>query len=539
MIKSAISQQKSRFSLAILLSISSAFLSIYVLSSINSLATEGQLSVEDNGKILLGIIGLFITSFASQCVLSLTGTQAVANIRSSLSEKFLKQPFEQLMAMKKGYATGTLISDVTRIASMLLMAPLMIFNILVLVFCLAYLATISLSLFWVLCIFLIVAIGTSAFILGKAQKHFTQMRSAEDKLFEGFRAIEDAKRELSNDDRRVDFFMSSEITPSIELTQKKDLHAQLWWNFSGSWSTAMIFIALLAIIYSGSTWLALSSEVLLQFVIVTLYMTGPIAFIVNSNQAIARGLTSVRRINSLNLAAPRKLNYFSRPQDWKVIELKDVTYQYKSEGTQFNFGPFSYQFERGKCYFVVGGNGSGKSTLAQLLTGLIPPDTGGINVDNIAISEQDKHLYRALSSSVFFDVYLFKFFLNSEAELADDDDIKLLANMLNINHKLKIKNGRIESDRLSQGQRKRIALMQSLLQDKDILLFDEVAADQDPEFKHFFYHSLLPDLKRKGKTLIVISHDDRYFDCADSLLKMEDGKLIQTIEKETCFEQVV
>jgi cyclic peptide transporter len=539
MIKSALRQQKGKFILAIVLSISSACLSIYVLSSINSLATVGLLSVEDNGKVLLGIIALFITSFASQSVLSVTGTRMIASIRSSLSEQFLKQPFEQLMAMRKGYATGTLISDVTRIASMLMVAPLMIFNVLVLLFCLAYLATISISLFWVLCGFLFVAIGTSAFILGRAQRHFTEMRSAEDKLFEGFRAIEEAKRELSNDDRRVDFFMSSEITPSVELTREKDLHAQLWWNFSGSWSTAMIFIALLSIIYSGSTWLMLSSEILLQFVIVTLYMTGPIAFIVNSNQAIGRGLTSVNRINALNLQVPRELSYPAEPQLWTAIELNDVTYQYKSEDTHFNFGPFSYRFERGQCYFIVGGNGSGKSTLAQILTGLIPPDSGDIRIDGNLVVDKQKHHYRALSSSVFFDVYLFKFFLNANANLASDEDIYAFAKLFSIDHKLDISNGRIQSDRFSQGQKKRIALIQSLLQDKDMLLFDEVAADQDPEFKHFFYHSLLPQLKAEGKTLIVISHDDRYFDCADSLLKMEDGKLVRQTQQEVRFEQVV
>ncbi|MEI8258685.1 MAG: cyclic peptide transporter, partial [Deltaproteobacteria bacterium] len=49
-----------------------------------------------------------------------------------------------------------------------------------------------------------------------------------------------------------------------------------------------------------------------------------------------------------------------------------------------------------------------------------------------------------------------------------------------------------------------------------------------PSFKEIFYRKILPDLKQRGKTLIVISHDDRYFDAADQLVRMEDGKIVNT-----------
>lgn len=539
MIKTAINQQKGKFILSILLSALSACFSIFVLSSVNDLATSDGIELDQFGLILLGVMGLFVSSFISQTVLSFTGTKVVASVRSSLSEQFLKQPFERLMSMEKGHVTGSLISDVTRIASMLMVAPLMIFNLLVLAFCFAYLSTISVSLFLVLLGFLAVAIVSSAILLGKAQTHFRAMREEEDKLFEGFRAIEEAKRELSNDDRRIDFFLNSEVNPSIESTRQKDFDAQIWWNLSGSWSSAMIFVALLCIIYTGSTWLALSSEVLLQFVIVTLYMTGPIAFIVNSNQSIGRGLTSINRLKRLQLETPRTLDYqHTSLKNWKTIGLESVEYRYKNAGSDFIFGPVNYKFNRGDCYFIVGGNGSGKSTLAQILTGLVAPDNGTITVDNVGLDKNNAHEFRNLTSSIFFDVYLFKFFLNEKAELADDTRIINLAKQFSIAKKLSLKNGRIKDDGVSQGQKKRIALIQSILQDKDILLFDEVAADQDPVFKQYFYKSLLPELKAQGKTLLVISHDDRYFDCADHIIKMEDGKLVQNKNKEQSFEQV-
>jgi ABC-type siderophore export system fused ATPase/permease subunit len=269
-------------------------------------------------------------------------------------------------------------------------------------------------------------------------------------------------------------------------------------------------------------------------------MTGPIAFIVNSNQAIARGLTSVRRLQKLNLSPPRELSYDSSSlHDWDTIKLEKIEYKYKTKDSVFHFGPMSFKINRGECYFVVGGNGSGKSTLAQLLTGLIQPDRGQVYVNEQKLNSDKIHEYRNLSSSVFFDVYLFHFFLNKDAQLADDEQIMALAKAFDIDHKIVVKQGRISDTLLSQGQKKRIALIQSMLQDKDILLFDEVAADQDPVFKKYFYHTLLPQLKQRGKTLLVISHDDRYFDCADHLLKMEDGKLVNQFDKENTLEQVV
>jgi putative ATP-binding cassette transporter len=70
-------------------------------------------------------------------------------------------------------------------------------------------------------------------------------------------------------------------------------------------------------------------------------------------------------------------------------------------------------------------------------------------------------------------------------------------------------------------------LLVSILDDKELYLFDEWAADQDPIFKDFFYHEFLPLLKDKGKAVVVISHDDRYFSLADRLLVMENGRLIE------------
>jgi putative ATP-binding cassette transporter len=89
-----------------------------------------------------------------------------------------------------------------------------------------------------------------------------------------------------------------------------------------------------------------------------------------------------------------------------------------------------------------------------------------------------------------------------------------------------IKNQRFSTTTaLSSGQRRRLALLVVLLEDRPLCIFDEWAADQDPAFKRTFYYQILPALRAKQKAVVVISHDDRYFDVADRILVLEDGKL--------------
>ena len=83
------------------------------------------------------------------------------------------------------------------------------------------------------------------------------------------------------------------------------------------------------------------------------------------------------------------------------------------------------------------------------------------------------------------------------------------------------------STKLSTGQRKRLAYLLSCLEDKQIYLLDEFAAEQDPQFRHYFYRTLIPELKASGKTIVMVTHDDSYFDACDRLIKLDYGGIIQ------------
>jgi putative pyoverdin transport system ATP-binding/permease protein len=194
----------------------------------------------------------------------------------------------------------------------------------------------------------------------------------------------------------------------------------------------------------------------------------------------------------------------------------------ESADAGFRLGPIDLVFEPGQITFIVGGNGSGKSTLAKLITGLYVPRSGSLSLNGERIDHDNIEWYRQNSSAVFTDFHLFEDYLGFDRP-GIDAEVQRYLDELQIAHKVTVQDGRLSTVDLSQGQRKRLALLTALLEDRQIYVFDEWAADQEPRFRDVFYHEILTDLKRRGKTVIVITHDDRYFDCADQLVKLDFG----------------
>jgi len=213
---------------------------------------------------------------------------------------------------------------------------------------------------------------------------------------------------------------------------------------------------------------------------------------------------------------------------WQSVELVGVTHTYNREGEPGGFvlGPIDLTLEPGELLFITGGNGSGKTTLAKLLLSLYIPEEGEIYLDGKVLTDETREQYRQLFSAVFSDFFLFESLFGLDSVHLDANARKYLT-QLQLDHKVKVEDGVLSTVDLSQGQRKRLALLTAYLEDRPIYLFDEWAADQDPLFKEIFYYQLLPELKARGKALIVISHDDRYYQVADRVIKLESGKLQQ------------
>ena len=211
------------------------------------------------------------------------------------------------------------------------------------------------------------------------------------------------------------------------------------------------------------------------------------------------------------------------------IEMRDVVFSYmdKSSEAVFRVGPLNFTLHSGDIVFISGGNGSGKSTFLKLLAGLYEPDSGELLLDGVRVDDTNRDAYRALIAAIFVDYHLFQRLYG----IVDPGpgEINRLLTQFRLTDKTRLTGGEFSTLDLSGGQRKRLALIVSLLEKRPILLLDEWTADQDPDFRRKFYDELLPELKQAGETVVVITHDDRYLaelDLPARKLRMDEGRFV-------------
>ena len=199
--------------------------------------------------------------------------------------------------------------------------------------------------------------------------------------------------------------------------------------------------------------------------------------------------------------------------------------------TPFTLGPISLELHPGELVFVIGGNGSGKSTFVKVLAGLYQPAQGNVTLAGTVITDANREWYREHFSVVFSDFHLFNKLLGQSDAQAESLALQYLR-LLHMDQKVTVQERTFSTLDLSQGQRKRLALVTAYLEDRPIYVFDEWAADQDPQYKEIFYKTLLPDLRERGKSVVVITHDDRYFHLGNQVIKLEDGKAVDYLKAE-------
>lgn len=211
---------------------------------------------------------------------------------------------------------------------------------------------------------------------------------------------------------------------------------------------------------------------------------------------------------------------------FRSITLDGVIFQFLPwwQSGGFRVGPLNLTLKRGELLFLIGGNGGGKSTTLKLLSGLYEPSEGEIRVDGITITRDRLQAYREIFSCIFTDFHLFPKLYGLEQ--VDPDLVTALLARMKLSHKVTFSDGAFSTQSLSTGERKRLAMVVLLLEDRPVLIFDEWAADQDAGFRHIFYTELLPELRKRGKTIIAVTHDDRYWSCADRRIKLDLGQIV-------------
>lgn len=522
---------------AALLSCASAASTIALLSHINRLASQGIASGAGH-PLLLGVLwlmALFATHALSQVLLARLGGDLVAQLRMDLSQRFLDMEYEKL-AGRQHAVFGSLIEDVAGIAPLALITPLLAYNLLLAVLYVIYLSTVSLALLGILSLFLLGTFTASLLLERFMRRELDELRRANEKVFEYFRYISDGKKEMTLNAERASHFTRQLMLPAIARARGLMVKTHAGLGINEAWSATVTYGAIFLIVYLGYAALGLGQDTIIHFVIGAVFLGGPVSFIVGAGRQVAVGTASLRHLERVGMdlgtdlppSAPVSPDHFGG-NTWSRIALQGVCYSYPdTETSKPTVGPIHLEIGRGEMVFIVGGNGSGKSTLLMLLSSLIAPGKGSVLIDGAPIGE-NLRAYRERFTGVFGDFFLFPHVLDADGAALSDAQIAHLLDMLDLGEQVHAHEGELSRLSLSTGQRKRVALLQCYAEDRDVFFFDEWAADQDVHFRDYFYCKLLPSLKARGKTIIAISHDDRYFHVADRVITLEAGLVLSDV----------
>ena len=478
----------------------------------------------------LAVLAL-VTGVISQFLLIYLSQEAVYNLRLSLSRGILSSPLRHLEELGANRLMATLTDDVGTLSNTIFLIPFLCVDMAVVVGCLTYLSTLSGTVFAVVFAFLALTIATVQLLLNKMRKFFDLAREEQDILFKHFRSITEGIKELKLHSSRRQECFEEELQVSAADSRDYNLQALNTAAVATGVGQLLFFMLIGLLLFAVPKFVPISTSVLSAYILTSTYLMSPFQNILQRLPAIFRANTSVEKIERMGLALASQAEITAAVQtvktaDWQTLELNGTTHSYPGDKGDSNFilGEISLKFHPGELVFIVGGNGSGKSTLAKLLTGLYIPESGEILLDGQRITNENREWYRQHFSAIFSDFYLFERLLGMTNHDLDKQAAEYLREF-HLDNKVEVKDGILSTTALSQGQRKRLALLTAYLEDRPIYLFDEWASDQDPFFRDIFYKQLLPELKRRGKTVFVISHYDRYFDLADRAIKLDYGKI--------------
>jgi putative ATP-binding cassette transporter len=472
----------------------------------------------------------------------------VYDMRVDLINKILSTTYQKFEKLMDGRIFTTLNNDIAVITNAVALVMGLVANIIITAAGIIYLTTIS---FKATIGVILSAIGIGVYyilISKKARVFMEEERTAQNVYMSLLNSLIKGYKELSiRNNKKYEFKQDMEAS-CVTMRDKSVISGLKFLNteiISSSLSTMVIglfCILVPRILFDVNIFIVIS------FVVVLLYVRGPITAMIGTVPHITRINVSWGRIREFNqdigTAGKRYTlgNYFKEldlPSNREVetikrmlsrpsvhvenLKVEDVMFKYKGneKEEQFEVGPISFEVKKGETLFITGGNGSGKTTLVKLLAGLYVPDAGTIKINDqeVNISQLGEHY-----STIFSDYHLFQKLYTVDVQNKKPEIEKFLK-ILEMEQKVQVIGDAFSTVDVSGGQKKRLALLQCYLEDSPIYLFDELAADQDPGFRNFIYRDLLSRMKEEGKIVIVITHDDHYFDVADKLIKMDLGKV--------------
>ena len=484
------------------------------------------------GAFVVLIVVMLCSNLLSQILLLKVSENAVFDLRVKLTRQILRTPLQPLEKTGNSRLLAVLTEDIPTVTETIFELPTVVTDV-------ATLVTILLSMAWLsgvgvtaALIMIVVSVATFKLIDRWAERYLVLLRNEWDRLITYFQALIEGNKELKLHRKRSQAFFNEHLQDSVTNMRNLSITQGKLYAFAGGLNEIVNFVFIGILLFVLPLVTDFSSVVLVAYTLLALEVSGTIDSLLGLIPSVHRAQISLRKVEELGLSLVDDEESEESDQTpdsaptLQKLELVNVSHAYYrvEEENFFQLGPLNLTFRPGELVYLIGGNGSGKTTLAKLLTGLYAPEAGQIRLNGQPIDDKNRDDYRQLFTVVFAESYLFENLLGLEQPELDKQATKYLQK-LKIDHKVEVKDGKLSTLDLSHGQRKRLALLIAYLEDRPFYVFDEWAASQDPIFKDIFYLELLPELKERGKTVLVITHDDRYFELADRIIKLEYGKV--------------
>lgn len=520
--------------IAVISGISNAML----LAIVNS-ATSSNISRGDLTKyFLLYLLSISLFIFTKQYILkksSILVENIIKNLRIRIANKIRHSDLLHLEETGTSAIFTRISQDAAQISQTVTYVGNAFQSAVMVLFSVIYIAFISIPAFLITLTSILLGIVSYFRYRKSATDLLKQSSNKEAEFYGSLNELLGGFKEIKvNQKKNNDVFES--FTTIAEQSSDFKLKAILKLIISYIASQSFFYVLLAFIIFLLPNYVDIANKDLIRISAAILFIIGPLESIISSFPILLTANVSAANITKLENTLDGFTDATNDPAQETTIHepiafnqeivFTDLSFEYPKKGLneQFAVGPISLHVKKGTITFITGGNGCGKSTFLKLACGLYYPEKGNITVDYKDINKKNYHNYRELFSIIFTDFHLFQKLYglrNYEQSIVDN-----LLNEMQIDKKTQVIDGLITNIQLSTGQRKRLALVAAILENKSVYIFDEVAADQDPQFKKYFYKVLLPKLKESGKTIIAVTHDEYFFNDCDYRYKIENGNFI-------------
>jgi putative ATP-binding cassette transporter len=458
----------------------------------------------------------------------------LAELRSRLLDKIRNSELRSLEQFSRGEIYATVVQETNHLSQSFPLLVSAAQSLCLLAFCLAYVAILSGVSF--LIVAGVTAVGLLMFWIKRRQlsRAMASVHEEEAKMLDSLGHFCEGFQEIRLNADKNDGLQAA-FVGIVEKLEDRLVAIGRSWAALLLFSNAFLYFLVGVVVFVLPAFFSGYTDVIYKLVAVAIFCAGPVLGVTSAaplfdkaNVGLGHVYALEKRLDAGTIAEPAAGTEADTADfhAFREIALDQLAFNYRNEtgASLFRAGPWDLKIARGEIVFLLGGNGSGKSTALKLITGLYQPDSGCIRVDGVEVTPKTLQAYRELFTCIFTDFHLFERLYGLEH--VDAEQAVSLLRYMGLEEKVTFADGKFSTQDLSTGQRKRLAMVVALLEQREIYVFDEWAADQDVSFREVFYKVLLPALKRTGKTVIAVTHDDRYWHCADRCITLDVGAIV-------------